>query len=170
MGLSSAVSAQYRGLMWCPHLFACALQVAIKFINRNTTVDYSLVAREVKSHSLLVHPHVIQFKRLGISPDKRWVYMVRWHREGLASTPRIMFAVRAYVRIMGRTTERQPGVCRHAVGVNAVHGRRRCYEAPTPAWSWEGVNGRAACALPHSLNCLPLQAGGLYIRRGSYGS
>eukprot|EP00198_Chlamydomonas_reinhardtii_P012503 XP_001701840.1 serine/threonine protein kinase 12 [Chlamydomonas reinhardtii] len=39
-------------------------------------VDYNMVKREVRSHCSLNHPHVILFKRLGLTPDKRYLFMV----------------------------------------------------------------------------------------------
>ncbi|KXZ50289.1 hypothetical protein GPECTOR_17g928 [Gonium pectorale] len=51
-------------------------EVAVKVIARDECADFNLVSREVHSHRQLVHPHVIRFKRLGLSPDKRFLYMV----------------------------------------------------------------------------------------------
>uniref|UniRef100_A0A7S0Y9W3 Protein kinase domain-containing protein n=1 Tax=Polytomella parva TaxID=51329 RepID=A0A7S0Y9W3_9CHLO len=51
-------------------------EVAVKFIGINETLNFKLVEREVCSQRMLLHPHVIQLKRLGISPDLRYLYMV----------------------------------------------------------------------------------------------
>lgn len=51
-------------------------EVAVKSIARTDYVDYSLVQREVHSHRILIHPHVIRFKRLGLTPDRSTIYMV----------------------------------------------------------------------------------------------
>lgn len=51
--------------------------MAVKLIQRNGQLDYNLVVREVRSHAQLNHPHVVLFKRLGITQDLRYVYMVR---------------------------------------------------------------------------------------------
>ncbi|PNW86177.1 hypothetical protein CHLRE_02g075900v5 [Chlamydomonas reinhardtii] len=51
-------------------------EVAVKVISREECSDFNLVSREVHSHRILVHPHVIRFKRLGLTPDKRFLYMV----------------------------------------------------------------------------------------------
>ena len=53
-----------------------AQQVAVKLIARTDYVDYSLVQREVHSHRILIHPHVIRFKKLGVTPDRSSIYMV----------------------------------------------------------------------------------------------
>lgn len=50
--------------------------VAVKYLPCRQ-VDYSLIKREVKSHCSLNHPHVVLFKRLGLTPDRRFLYMVR---------------------------------------------------------------------------------------------
>ncbi|GIL81891.1 hypothetical protein Vretimale_1466 [Volvox reticuliferus] len=50
--------------------------VAVKVIARDECADFNLVSREVHSHRQLVHPHVIRFKRLGLTPDKRFLYMI----------------------------------------------------------------------------------------------
>ncbi|GLI69926.1 hypothetical protein VaNZ11_014654 [Volvox africanus] len=39
-------------------------------------VDYTMVKREVRSHCSLNHPHVILFKRLGLTADRRYLYMM----------------------------------------------------------------------------------------------
>ncbi|PNH12135.1 Serine/threonine-protein kinase SAPK9 [Tetrabaena socialis] len=50
-------------------------EVAVKVISRDECADFNLVSREVNSHRILVHPHVIRFKRLGLTPDKRFLFM-----------------------------------------------------------------------------------------------
>ncbi|EFJ42731.1 serine/threonine protein kinase 9, partial [Volvox carteri f. nagariensis] len=49
---------------------------AVKVIARDECADFNLVSREVHSHRQLVHPHVIRFKRLGLTPDRRFLYMI----------------------------------------------------------------------------------------------
>ncbi|KAG2499684.1 hypothetical protein HYH03_002619 [Edaphochlamys debaryana] len=39
-------------------------------------VDFTLVSREVRSHCSLNHPHVILFKRLGLTADRRYIYLM----------------------------------------------------------------------------------------------
>ncbi|GLC41453.1 hypothetical protein PLESTB_001010000 [Pleodorina starrii] len=51
-------------------------EVAVKVIARDECADFNLVSREVHSHRQLVHPHVIRFKRLGLTPDRRFLYMI----------------------------------------------------------------------------------------------
>ena len=44
----------------------CA-QVAIKFMQRGEKLASVYVEREIINHSILLHPHIIQFKQAGVT-------------------------------------------------------------------------------------------------------
>ena len=45
-----------------------AMQVAIKFIQRGEKMAGRYVEREIVNHSMLLHPHIIQFKEVSPHP------------------------------------------------------------------------------------------------------
>mmetsp|Transcript_10229 Transcript_10229/g.18906 ORF Transcript_10229/g.18906 Transcript_10229/m.18906 type:complete len:366 (-) Transcript_10229:182-1279(-) len=58
-------------------------EVAVKFLPISENLNFKLVEREVCSQRMLLHPHVIQLKRLEITPDRHYLYMVlEYARDG----------------------------------------------------------------------------------------
>ena len=49
-------------------VLSMAMQVAIKFIQRGEKMAGRYVEREIVNHSMLLHPHIIQFKEVSPHP------------------------------------------------------------------------------------------------------
>ena len=50
-------------------------QVAIKFLERGERINETYVSREICNHSQLLHPHIVQFKEVFLTPKHLGICM-----------------------------------------------------------------------------------------------